>query len=68
MDDKYTSRKFIVMCLQTVVLIILTIVYKKLDISNEITLMVLGASSGIAAVYTGFNVLQKKYDGAGPIS
>jgi hypothetical protein len=60
---RYGSRKFIANTLQIVVLISLPIVYKKFEISEEVLMTVLIATSGLVGAYTGFNVLQKKISG-----
>jgi hypothetical protein len=57
---KYGSRKFLALCIQSAALVVLPIVYKKLEISDEILMVVLGSGSALVAAYTGFNVLQKK--------
>lgn len=65
LDDqgKLKSRKFILTVMQWVILMVLPIVYKQFMIADEILITVLTASSSIVAVYTGFNVLQKKIEG-----
>lgn len=63
---KYGSRKFIALCVQMIFLVVLPILYKKLDISDEALITVLIATSGCCAAYTGFNVLAKKYGDNGP--
>lgn len=56
---KYGSRKFIATVVQCGVLVILPIIYKKFDISNDILTTVLIATSTLVGAYTGLNVLQK---------
>jgi hypothetical protein len=41
-------------------LVALPILYKKFEISDEILMTVLVATSSLVGAYTGFNVLQKK--------
>lgn len=60
---KYGSRKFIANTLQVVLLVCLPVIYKKFEISEEILMTVLIATSGLVGAYTGFNVLQKKING-----
>jgi len=57
---KWGSRKFILTVVQTLIVLILPIVYKKLEIGDDILMMVLGASSSLVALYSGMNVLAKK--------
>jgi len=59
---KFGSRKFIAVSLQSVVLIVLPIVYKHFEITDHILMTVLIATSGLVGAYTGFNVLQKKFE------
>jgi hypothetical protein len=59
---KFASRKFIALAIQGFVLVGLPILYKKLEIDDTILMTVLAASSALVGAYTGFNVLQKKYD------
>ena len=58
---KFGSRKFILTVVQTLIVMVLPVVYKKLEISDEILMLVLGASSSLVALYSGVNVLAKKY-------
>jgi hypothetical protein len=57
---KYGSRKFIATGIQCLVVVVLPIIYKKFEISDEILMTVLIASSSLVGAYTGFNVLQKR--------
>jgi len=57
---KWGSRKFILTVVQTLIVLVLPILYKKLEIGDEILMMVLGASSSLVALYSGMNVLAKK--------
>lgn len=57
---KWGSRKFILTCVQTAVVLLLPIVYKKLEIGDDILMVVLGASSSLVALYSGVNVLAAK--------
>jgi hypothetical protein len=59
---KYGSRKFVANAVQCGVLVALPILYKKFEISDEILMTVLVATSSLVGAYTGFNVLQKKLD------
>lgn len=62
---KWGSRKFIVTIAQLMIMIILPIVYRYLEVGDEITITMLIAIAGSGSFYTGFNVLQKKYEGQG---
>ncbi len=57
---KYGSRKFIATAIQCLVIVVLPILYKKFEISDDILMTVLIASSSLVGAYTGFNVLQKR--------
>lgn len=56
------SRKFIVTILQVLLMIILPLIYKYSQVGDEVTITVLLAIAGAGSLYTGLNVLQKKYD------
>jgi hypothetical protein len=57
---KWGSRKFILTVVQTLIVLVLPIVYKKLEIGDDVLMLVLGASSSLVALYSGMNVLEKK--------
>lgn len=57
---KWGSRKFILTCVQALVVVVLPIIYKKLEIGDDILMVVLGASSSLVALYSGVNVLAAK--------
>jgi len=62
MTTKWMSRKFIVTILQVLLMIILPLIYKYSQVGDEVTITVLLAIAGAGSLYTGLNVLQKKYD------
>lgn len=62
---EWLSRKFVLSVVQLGLLVFLPIFYKKLEIGDEIIMTVLIASSGLVGTYTGFNVLQKKFQSSG---
>ena len=57
---KYGSRKFLATVIQCGVVVVLPIVYRKFEISDDILMTVLIATSSLVGAYTGFNVLQKR--------
>ena len=67
-QEKWSSRKLFVLILQFALLVLLPIIYKLMDISETVLLMVLGSTSTLACAYLGLNVLQKKYVPADPES
>ena len=62
MKGRFKSRKLIVLLVQVLLTIILPLVYKKMEIDGDITLVVLIATNGAAAIYTGANVMSKKFN------
>lgn len=62
MNSKLKSRKLWVLVAQALITMVLPIVYKKMEIEGDITLVMLIAVNGAAAIYTGANVLSKKYN------
>lgn len=60
---RYGSRKFIANTAQVILLVVLPIIYKKLEISENVLMTVLLTTSALVGAYTGFNVLQKKING-----
>lgn len=63
--NKWKSRKLVVVILQFIVLMVLPPVYKYFEISENVLLLVLGASSGLSSLYLGVNIMQKKIMGDG---
>lgn len=59
----FASRKFILSLVSLTLMTGLPVLYKFLEISDTITLTVLGATSAIVSAYLGFNVLQKHIEG-----
>lgn len=59
--EKWSSRKLFVLCVQFILLIVLPVVYKRLEIGEEVLLTVLASTSVLSGAYLGLNVLQKKY-------
>ncbi len=57
---KYGSRKFIVVVVQWLQLMLLPILFKHYGIETEVLMMVLGASGGLSGLYLGVNVMEKK--------
>lgn len=57
---KFGSRKFIVTCIQILIMILLPIVYRRFEVSDSITMTVLVSLAAAGSFYTGFNVLDKK--------
>lgn len=62
MMTKWMSRKFIVTLLQVILMILIPMIYKYIQVGDEVTITVLLAIAGAGSLYTGLNVLQKKYD------
>ena len=60
MDEKWSSRKLWVVIIQFLVLLVLPPLYKYLELSESTLMVVLGSSSGLASIYLGVNILQKK--------
>ena len=60
--SKWTSRKLALSGSTIFVMIILPILYKQLEISDAVTLLVLGAIASVAGVYNFTNTIAKKYD------
>lgn len=58
---KWGSRKFVIVMALGVVNIALPIIYKKLEITDDILMTVLISGAGVVSAYTGFNVLEKKW-------
>lgn len=61
-NQGFLSRKFLLSLLQLGILVLLPVIYKRLEISDEVLMIVLVSSSSLVGVYTGFNVLQKKIE------
>lgn len=57
---RFGSRKFIMMMVQMVLMIFLPIAYKKLEISDDILMLILSSTSALSAIYFGVNVWEKK--------
>lgn len=62
-DSQWASRKFLVTGVSLVMISCLPILYKYLQISDQITLVVIGAIATSGGVYHAFNTLSKKYEG-----
>lgn len=60
---KYTSRKLLVTGIETLILILVPLIYKKCDVDKEVTLMTLGLIGVAAGLYKGANILGKKFGG-----
>ena len=58
---KYGSRKFIALMIQVALTLILPFVYHYVQMSEQVLIMVLCSINGAVAVYTGANLLSKKY-------
>ena len=56
------SRKFLMSMAQLAILVILPLIYKHFEVSDDILMTVLISSSSLVGVYTGFNVIQKKFE------
>jgi hypothetical protein len=61
--NPWSSRKLWVSIITTILVFGGPILYKCLGISDQVSLVVIGAISTISAAYLGFNVLQKKIEG-----
>lgn len=64
--NPYASRKLWVTAGSTILMMILPILYKEVGISDQITLMVLGAVAGLSGIYNAANAMQKKSENAEP--
>lgn len=62
-DNKWTSRKFIASTLAVGTMILLPVIYRKFQIADSITLLVLGCIASVTGVYNVANSLSKKYSG-----
>lgn len=60
--NPYTSRKLLVTAFSTILMVGLPVLYKHIGISDQITLMVLGAVAGLSGIYNAANAMQKKYE------
>ena len=58
---KFNSRKLYVLAIQIILTVILPLAYKRNEISDQVILFVLVTINGAGAVYTGANLLSKKY-------
>lgn len=61
MNEKWASRKVVLTSISLLIITTLPIVYKHLEISDEVTLLVIGAVATASGVYNAFNSLSKKY-------
>ncbi len=59
-DSPFTSRKFWISILATALSCGLPLLYKHLEISDTITISVLGIVSALALGYGGLNLMDKK--------
>lgn len=66
--NKFTSRKFLIIAVQAILIMLLPILYKILGISDSVLQTVLQCSSAIVAIYTGANVVDQKWSGRNDIS
>lgn len=57
---RYGSRKFVAMCIQCAAVVLLPVIYKKLEISETVLLTVIGSTTALTAGYFGANVLDSK--------
>lgn len=58
---KFKSRKLIVAFIAMIVSIIVPVLYHKLEMSESLTMVVLGVVASVGAVYGGLNVLDTKF-------
>jgi hypothetical protein len=61
MQKKYKSRKLWVTLVEMGSIVGVPVLFKMMDIANEITLVVVGCLAVSAGVYKGANILEKKY-------
>jgi hypothetical protein len=61
-ETNWGSRKLLVTGASLIILAGLPVVYKSIGISDQITMIVLGAISAAASSYNAFNTLSKKYE------
>lgn len=61
-ESKWTSRKLLVSLLCLLLSVSLPVLYKKLDISDSITMAAEGIIASIMGVYGVLNVASKKYE------
>jgi len=62
-SKKVASRKLWMSVSSILAVVVLPILYRQLEIGNEITLFVLGAVSALTSTYNVSNAMAKKYEG-----
>lgn len=60
--SRFSSRKFLVLFVEVLLIILVPLIYKAQDIGEGVMLAVIGAVAAAGSAYVGFNVLQKKIE------
>jgi len=60
-EPKVKSRKFMITVAQIALTIAVPLVYKRFEVGESVMMLVLAAINGAGAIYSGANVLSKKY-------
>lgn len=66
--DRWTSRKLLLTIAGVLVMATLPIIYVKLGIGENITLVVVGAIAGACGIYNVSNVMAKKWAPVEPVT